>query len=113
VILRPIIAVALAIATVTGFVPPAAAQEPTFNLTIRDHKFEPLELEVPAGVKIKLLVKNADPTPEEFESIELRREKVIPGGQEGVIFVGPLKAGRYEFFGDFNPKSARGHLVAK
>lgn len=112
-ILRSIIAVALAFSTITGFVPGATAQEPTFNLTIRDHKFEPLELEVPAGVKIKLVVKNADPTPEEFESVELRREKVIPGGQEGIVFVGPLKPGRYEFFGDFNPKSARGHLVVK
>jgi hypothetical protein len=113
VIFRLLISAALAIVTVINFIPPAAAQEPTFTLTIRDHKFDPTELEVPAGAKIKLIVKNADPTPEEFESTELRREKVIPGGQEGIVFVGPLKPGRYEFFGDFNPKSARGHLIAK
>jgi hypothetical protein len=111
---RLLIAAALAVVAVVDFVPPAAAQEePTFTLTIKDHKFDPTDVEVPAGVKIKLIVKNADPTPEEFESIELRREKVIPGGQEGIVFVGPLKPGRYEFFGDFNPKSARGHLIAK
>ncbi len=110
---RFFIAAALAVVSITDLVPPAAAQEPTFTLTIRDHKFDPAELDVPAGAKIKLIVKNADPTPEEFESTELRREKVIPGGQEGIVFVGPLKPGRYEFFGDFNPKSARGHLIAK
>ncbi len=91
----------------------AADEEPTFNLTIRDHRFEPSQLDVPAGVKIKLIVKNADATAEEFESNELRREKVIPGGKQAIIFIGPLKPGSYEFFGDFNPKTARGHIVAK
>jgi hypothetical protein len=92
---------------------PARADDPTFTLTIKNHAFEPTQLEVPARVKIKLLVKNADTTPEEFESIELRREKVIPGGQQATIFIGPLRPGTYEFFGDFNPKTARGHIVAK
>jgi plastocyanin len=92
---------------------PARAEDPTFRLTIKDHKFEPETIEVPAGVKVILIVKNADPTPEEFESNELRREKVIAGGQEATIYVGPLKPGSYEFFGDFNPKTARGKIVAK
>lgn len=92
---------------------PALAQEPTFVLRIVDHKFIPTELEVPAGVKIKLVVKNEDATAEEFESIPLRREKVIAGKSEGVVYVGPLSPGRYEFFGDFNPKTARGFLVVK
>jgi len=90
-----------------------ADDEPTFTLTIKDHRFEPTQLDVPAGVKIKLLVKNADATPEEFESTDLRREKVIAGGQQAIVFVGPLKPGSYEFFGDFNPKTARGRIVAK
>jgi Cupredoxin-like domain len=91
----------------------AWADDPTVQLTIRNHRFEPAELPVPANVKVKLVVKNADDTPEEFESIELRREKVVPGGQEIIIFVGPLKPGTYEFFGDFHPQTARGHLIAK
>src|SRR6266446_9850402 len=92
---------------------PAAAQEPTYMFVIKDHKFQPTEIEVPAGQKIALIVKNDDPTPEEFESTELRREKVVPGGQQITIYIGPLKPGRYEFFGDFNPKTARGHIIAK
>jgi hypothetical protein len=89
------------------------AQEPTYTLVIRDHRFQPAEIEVPAGQKITLLVKNEDTTPEEFESHQLKREKVIPGGKEITLSVGPLKAGRYEFFGEFNPKTARGYIVAK
>ena len=91
----------------------AAAQEPTYSLVIKDHKFQPTEIEVPAGQKIALLVKNDDPTPEEFESIQLRREKVVPGGEQITIYIGPLKPGKYEFFGDFNPTTARGHIVVK
>ena len=90
-----------------------AAQEPTYTLVIKDHRFQPTEIEIPAGQKIALIVKNDDPTPEEFESTELRREKVVPGGQQVTVYIGPLKPGRYEFFGDFNPKTARGHIIAK
>ena len=90
-----------------------AAQEATYTLVIKDHRFQPAEIEIPAGQKIALIVKNDDPTPEEFESTELRREKVVPGGQQITIYIGPLKPGRYEFFGDFNPKTARGHIIAK
>src|SRR5574338_894207 len=69
---------------------PASAEDAEATLSIKDHKFEPVELVVPAGKRIKLTVKNLDSTPEEFESHELRREKVIPGGAEAVIYVGPL-----------------------
>ena len=90
-----------------------AAQEPTYKVVIKDHRFQPVEVEIPAGQKIALTIKNEDPTPEEFESTELRREKVVPGGQEITVYIGPLKPGKYEFFGDFNPKTARGHIVVK
>jgi len=91
----------------------AAAQEPAYTLVIKDHQFQPTEIEIPAGQKIALTVKNNDPTPEEFESTELRREKVVAGGEQITVYVGPLKPGKYEFFGDFNPKTARGHIIAK
>jgi len=91
----------------------ASAEAPEFTLTIKDHKFEPAELVVPAGQKVKIKVVNADATPEEFESHELNREKVIPGKATAMIFVGPLKPGEYPFFGEFNPKTAQGKLIAK
>jgi hypothetical protein len=110
--LRVLAIVAIGVAAATGG-SAVAQQESSFTLTIKDHRFSPSELEIPANTKVALVVKNLDPTPEEFESIELRREKVVAGGQEITIFIGPLKPGRYEFFGDFNPKTARGHIVVK
>ena len=91
--------------------PALAADE--FQLTIKDHKFDPAEVKIPAGRKVKLVVRNQDATAEEFESFDLNREKVVaPGGQIDV-WVGPLAAGRYEYFGDFHPDTARGHIVAE
>lgn len=84
------------------------AAVPEFTIEIRDHLFFPSTLVIPANTKVKLIVINKDPTPEEFESYELNREKVIMGGAKAVIFIGPLKAGDYPFFGEFNPKTAQG-----
>jgi len=91
---------------------PAFAADPEFTLVIKEHRFEPAELVVPAGQKIRLVVENKDPTPEEFESYTLNREKIIAGNGRVVLYVGPLKPGRYEFFGEFNMATARGWLVA-
>lgn len=83
------------------------------KLVIRDHKFDPVELTVPAGQKIKLLVDNQDATPEEFESNELNREKIVTGKGTITVFLGPLDAGRYPFFGDFHQETAQGVLIVK
>jgi hypothetical protein len=91
----------------------AHAETPTHNIEIRDHLFQPAELTIPAHTKIRLLVTNRDPTPEEFESYELNREKVIPGGQAAVIFIGPLEPGSYPFFGEFNPRTAQGRIIVQ
>jgi Cupredoxin-like domain len=101
------------LALILAIAAPVAAQEASYALIIKDHRFQPTDIEIPAGQKIALLVKNEDSTPEEFESTELRREKVVPGGDQITVYIGPLKPGRYEFFGDFNPATARGHIVAK
>ena len=90
-----------------------AAEELTLTLTIRDHHFEPSELKAPAGTKIKLVVTNADRTPEEFESYDLNREKLIRPGQTVTIHLPALKPGSYEFFGEFHPKTAQGLLVVE
>jgi plastocyanin len=90
-----------------------AAEPPEFALAIKNHRFEPTELKVPAGQRVKLVVHNQDSTPEEFESHSLNREKVIPGGGKATIFIGPLKPGRYTFFGEFNEKTAQGAVVAE
>jgi len=92
---------------------PAAAKTPEFQIEIRNHLFEPSEIIIPAHTKVKLIVTNHDPTPEEFESYELNREKVIMGNRKAVILIGPLKPGEYPFFGEFNPKTAQGKIIAR
>jgi len=84
-----------------------------YEIEIRDHLFYPEELHIPAGTKVKLVVYNRDPTPEEFESFELNREKVITGLRKANIFIGPLSPGIYPFFGEFNQQSAQGRVVVK
>ena len=83
------------------------------GLTIKNHQFVPAELKVPAGKKIKLVVNNLDSTPEEFESHQLNREKVIAGNAKSTIYVGPLSPGKYAFWGEFHDKTARGVIVAE
>lgn len=91
----------------------ASAETPEFTIEIRDHLFYPSELVIPAGTKVRLTVINHDATPEEFESYELNREKIILGGARALIFIGPLEPGVYPFFGEFNPKTAQGIVRAE
>lgn len=90
-----------------------AAENNTFEMTIKNHRFVPAEISVPAGKKVKLMIHNSDATAEEFESYELNREKIIPGGKQAVIYIGPLKAGNYPFFGEFHEDTAKGVIIAR
>ena len=90
-----------------------AADVPELTLRIKDHKFIPAQMTVPANVKFKLIVVNEDPTPEEFESHELNREKIVTGKGKITVFLGPLKPGKYPYFGEFHMKTALGVLIAK
>lgn len=90
---------------------PAYADMLVVQLQLKDHLFSPATLYLPAGEKIKLEIHNQDPTPEEFESFSLNREKVILGQSKGVVFIGPLPAGEHPFLGEYHPDSARGVIV--
>jgi hypothetical protein len=91
---------------------PARADD-GYSLSIKGKAFEPNELSVPAGRKITLTVKNLNPTPSEFESSDLNREKVVTGGSAITMFIGPLRPGSYEFFDDFSAETPHGHIIAK
>ena len=88
-----------------------AADEIT--IVIKDHKFSPAEVRVPAGQKVKLIIDNQDATPEEFESAELNREKVIAPKSKAAVWIGPLKPGKYPFMGEFNQATAKGVVIAE
>jgi plastocyanin len=91
---------------------PAFADDPSFAITLKNSQFVPSEVQIPAGVKVKLVVRNENPITSEFESIQFHREKVVTPGQEITVFVGPLDPGKYEFYDDFHQQT-RGHLVVK
>ncbi|HEY7230087.1 MAG TPA: cupredoxin domain-containing protein [Pseudolabrys sp.] len=84
-----------------------------YVVTIKDHRFTPTELKVPANKRVQITVVNDDATPEEFESHEMKVEKVIPGKSKGVVRIGPLKPGRYPFFGEFHEATAKGTVIAE
>ena len=89
------------------------AADAEFQLVIQNHRFEPAELKVPAGQRIKLVVDNRDDTPEEFDSHDLNREKLVPPGSKVTVFIGPLKPGRYAFIGEYHEATAKGVVVAE
>jgi hypothetical protein len=90
----------------------ALAQYATVEIVVKDKKFVPAELKAPANTRIVINIKNQDPKAMEFESKSLKVEKVVPANGEGIVRVGPLKAGRYEFFDDFN-LSNKGTLIVE
>ena len=90
-----------------------AVDLPVFNLAIKNHRFSPTELKVSAGTKFKVVVANQDSTPEEFESADFNREKIVMPNSAITVFIGPLKAGTYKFFGDFHQETAQGTLLVE
>ncbi|MES2771321.1 MAG: cupredoxin domain-containing protein [Pseudomonadota bacterium] len=90
-----------------------AADLPTFRLLIKAGHFIPARLEVPANTKFRLLIKNEGPGAEEFESNQLKKEKVLAPGVESFLIFQPLKPGTYPFIGEFHPETAKGEMVAK
>jgi heme/copper-type cytochrome/quinol oxidase subunit 2 len=92
--------------------PSSALAADPIVLTIKDHQFTPSEVSVPAGERLRIEVANQDPTPAEFESADLRVEKIVVPGGRIVVMAGPLKPGTYKFFDDYHPDTAKGTMTA-
>jgi plastocyanin len=91
----------------------AAEADAGYRLVINDHRFQPGELTVPSGTKIKLHIENQDATSEEFDSYALNREKMISGNSAATVYIGPLTPGRYPFTGEFHPDTAQGVVIVR
>jgi high-affinity iron transporter len=109
---RPLAAAAMLLAGLMAGGTQARAQDVP-HLEFRQHRFVPNRITVPANVKFRLMVKNDDDTADEFESVDLNREKLVAPGQTITVFLGPLSPGEYKFFGDFHQDTAQGVMVAK
>ncbi|MGN6312768.1 MAG: cupredoxin domain-containing protein [Rhodanobacteraceae bacterium] len=108
---RDLVAGLIALSLVAGAA--GAAELPEYKLVIKDHKFQPAELTVPANTKFKVVVSNQDSTPSEFESNEFNREKIVLPNSEVTVFIGPLDKGHYKFFDDFHQDTGNGVLVVQ
>ncbi len=95
------------------FARPALAETPIYRLVLENHVFSPSKLRIPPNTKVKIIIENKDETAEEFDSFDLNRERVIFAQREASIFIGPLPIGRYEFFGEYHPNSARGYVIVE
>jgi plastocyanin len=99
----------------SALVLPVSSWAETTELTvvIKNHRFDPVEITAPAGKKLKLVIDNQDATPEEFESHDLQREKVVAGNSKATVWIGPLKPGTYSFVGEYHEATAKGTLIVK
>ncbi len=89
----------------------ARAAEP-LHLTLKDHQFTPNAIEVPAGQRFRIAVTNQDATAAEFESYDMKIEKIAAPGATITVWAGPLHPGTYSFFDDYHPDLAKGTITA-
>lgn len=85
---------------------------PTFHLEMADGKLNPARIEVPAGKRFKIEVRNTGHGAAEFESVQLRKETVLAPGAQSFVVIAPQEPGEYRFFDDFH-QQAQGVIVAK
>ena len=90
-----------------------AADVPAYTLVLKNHRYQPDVLHIPANTRIKLEVINQDSSPEEFESNDFPAEKIVMPNSRMSLFIGPFKPGRYGFYGDFHQSTAQGTLVVE
>lgn len=109
----PLLGVCFALASLAGMACAKADTTPTFSIEFHDGKVAPTTLEVPANRRIRIELHNTGITPAEFESNELRLEKVLAPQSTSVLVIHTLDPGKYTFFDDFHPNAPKAVLVAK
>lgn len=108
----PRFVILLGLLAAIAFVPGTAGAQ-SYTISIKDHRFTPTEIKIPADKRVEVTVVNEDATAEEFESKPMKVEKVIPGKSKGVVRIGPLKPGRYNFVGEFHESTAKGTVIVE
>ena len=106
---------ALLMACAALFLPAAHAAEEMLvvKLSAKDGKFEPLKIEVPAGKRFKIEISNDGKGPMEFESKDLKQEKVLAAGAKSSVVINALKPGTYTFFDEYHMDAPKGEIIAK
>ncbi len=107
------LAVAVAVVGLSLGAVVAGAADTDIALTIENNRFSPEEVKVKAGAPFVLVITNKDRAAEEFESKELRFEKVVPAGKTVRLRMPALRPGTYPFVGEYHEATAKGRIVAE
>ncbi len=105
-------AAAVAVTLAVPAIPPAHAQA-EIALTIEKNRFTPEEIKVKAGAPFVLVITNKGKTPEEFDMLQPRIEKVIPAGKTVRLRMPALKPGKYPFVGEYHAETAKATIVVE
>ena len=89
-----------------------AAALRTWTIIVKDGVFEPKRLEVPAGQRIKFILRNEGPGPLEFENADLHVEKILAAGAESFVVI-KLPPGEHMFVDEFNIATGEILVIAK
>jgi hypothetical protein len=111
--LAPFAVAALAVASLFAATESTAAELLTYTIVAKGGTLTPAELNVPAGVRFKIVIRNEGTGPIEFESRDLRKEKVLGPGAQSFVVVAPLRPGVYDYFDEFHPDTSKGRIVVK
>lgn len=102
-----------ALPSLVGVARTKADETPTVTIEFHDGTVSPTRLEVPANRRFRIELHNTGITPAEFESAELRLEKVLAPQSNSVLVIHTLDPGQYTFFDDFHPNAPKAVLIAK
>ena len=82
------------------------------TLTLKNHRFTPASFSVPAGARVRITLINQDPSTEEFDSHDIRIERIVTPKGKISFDIGPLQPGQYTFAGEFHANIAQGKITA-
>ncbi|NBF11602.1 cupredoxin domain-containing protein [Pseudomonas sp. Fl4BN1] len=93
--------------------PPAVSEESPIKLLIENHRFTPESFSVPEGKRFRIELTSHDESVDEFESYDMKFEKILVPGNTISVFAGPLHPGTYTFFDDYHPDQAKGTVIVE
>lgn len=85
----------------------------SYTITLRNGRISPAALEVPAGKRIKLVLRNEGPGPSEFENLDMHIEKILAPGAQSFVVLASMRAGTYRFIDEFHPDAGGLNLIVK
>ena len=91
---------------------PSLADNP-ITVTLQNHKFTPSVIHVKANQPAMIALTNKDATAEEFDSSDLKVEKVVAGNSSGNVRLRALAPGKYHFMGEYHSATAQGLVIAQ